>query len=61
MKNISKRLWYKQPAKEWNEALPIGNGRLGGMFLVRFITNEYNLMRILSGTVVQEIEIIQMH
>lgn len=24
-------LWYKQPAKEWNEALPIGNGRLGGM------------------------------
>jgi alpha-L-fucosidase 2 len=25
------RLWYKQPAKQWNEALPIGNGRLGGM------------------------------
>jgi len=24
-------LWYKQPAKEWNEALPIGNGRLGAM------------------------------
>jgi alpha-L-fucosidase 2 len=24
-------LWYKEPAKEWNEALPIGNGRLGGM------------------------------
>jgi alpha-L-fucosidase 2 len=24
-------LWYKQPAKEWIEALPIGNGRLGGM------------------------------
>ena len=22
------RLWYQQPAKEWNEALPIGNGRL---------------------------------
>lgn len=25
------RLWYPQPAKEWTEALPIGNGRLGGM------------------------------
>lgn len=24
-------LWYLQPAKEWNEALPIGNGRLGAM------------------------------
>jgi len=25
------RLWYKQPAGNWNEALPIGNGRLGAM------------------------------
>ena len=25
------RLWYKQPAKQWNEALAIGNGRLGGI------------------------------
>ena len=24
-------LWYKQAAKDWNEALPIGNGRLGAM------------------------------
>ncbi|HEY0042678.1 MAG TPA: glycoside hydrolase family 95 protein, partial [Flavisolibacter sp.] len=24
-------LWYNQPAKNWNEALPIGNGRLGAM------------------------------
>jgi alpha-L-fucosidase 2 len=24
-------LWYRQPAREWNEALPIGNGRLGAM------------------------------
>ncbi len=24
-------LWYEQPAKEWVEALPIGNGRLGAM------------------------------
>lgn len=25
------RLWYKAPAAEWEEALPIGNGRLGAM------------------------------
>ncbi|MBV9864574.1 MAG: glycoside hydrolase N-terminal domain-containing protein [Abitibacteriaceae bacterium] len=24
-------LWYRQPAREWTEALPIGNGRLGAM------------------------------
>ena len=24
-------LWYRQPAKQWVEALPIGNGRLGCM------------------------------
>jgi len=24
-------LWYKQPAKNWNEALPLGNGKLGAM------------------------------
>jgi alpha-L-fucosidase 2 len=25
------RLWYTQPATEWTDALPIGNGRLGAM------------------------------
>ena len=25
------RLWYEQPASNWNEALPLGNGRLGAM------------------------------
>lgn len=24
-------LWYNKPAADWNEALPIGNGRIGGM------------------------------
>jgi alpha-L-fucosidase 2 len=28
-------LWYRQPAKDWNEALPIGNGRLGAMIFGR--------------------------
>ena len=25
------KLWYKQPAKEWMQATPVGNGRLGAM------------------------------
>lgn len=25
------RLWYRQPAREWVEALPVGNGRIGAM------------------------------
>ncbi|MBK8478422.1 MAG: glycoside hydrolase family 95 protein [Opitutaceae bacterium] len=25
------QLWYRQPAAEWTEALPVGNGRLGAM------------------------------
>ena len=25
------KLWYNQPAKNWNEALPLGNGFIGGM------------------------------
>lgn len=24
-------LWYDRPASDWNEALPVGNGRIGGM------------------------------
>ncbi|MFN7280834.1 MAG: glycoside hydrolase N-terminal domain-containing protein, partial [bacterium] len=25
------QLWYERPASKWVEALPIGNGRIGGM------------------------------
>lgn len=25
------KLWYRQPAKVWTEALPLGNSRLGAM------------------------------
>lgn len=28
-------LGYNQPAKDWNEALPVGNGRLGAMIFGR--------------------------
>ena len=24
-------IWFDQPARSWNEALPVGNGRLGAM------------------------------
>ncbi|MEK7398766.1 MAG: glycoside hydrolase family 95 protein [Candidatus Poribacteria bacterium] len=41
-------LWYRQPAKEWVEALPIGNGRIsamvfGGVDKERFQLNEETL------------------
>jgi len=29
--NSHLKLWYKQPAQEWIDALPVGNGRLGAM------------------------------
>ena len=29
--NNESRLWYRQPAQSWLEALPLGNGRLGAM------------------------------
>ena len=25
------QLWYRKPAEQWEEALPLGNGRLGAM------------------------------
>ncbi|MBQ7981508.1 MAG: glycoside hydrolase family 95 protein, partial [Oscillospiraceae bacterium] len=31
MNKLSELLWYKQPAANWDEALPVGNGRIGGM------------------------------
>ena len=30
-KRSGMKLWYQQPAQEWAEALPVGNGRLGAM------------------------------
>jgi alpha-L-fucosidase 2 len=29
-------LWYDAPAKEWEEALPVGNGRLGAMVFGKY-------------------------
>lgn len=38
-----KKLWYKQPAEVWEEALPIGNGRLGGMVFGNTTTERIQL------------------
>lgn len=35
VQNNPSKLWYQQQAANWNEALPIGNGRLGGMVFGR--------------------------
>ncbi len=31
VKDKELKLWYRQPASSWEEALPVGNGRLGAM------------------------------
>ena len=35
MNKLSELLWYRQPAANWDEALPVGNGRIGGMIFGR--------------------------
>ena len=40
-------LWYKSPAKAWEEALPVGNGRMGAMIFEIHRKREYNSMRTL--------------
>ena len=39
----TERLWYDKPAKIWLEALPVGNGRLGGMVYGGTTTDEIQL------------------
>ena len=36
-------LWYHEPAENWNEALPIGNGRAGAMVFGRVGTEQLQL------------------
>ncbi len=48
LKQPDVKLWYNQPAKVWEEALPVGNGRLGAMvfghpFSERIQLNEESL------------------
>lgn len=31
IKNSKNMLWHQEPAANWNDALPLGNGKLGAM------------------------------
>lgn len=46
--NNQMKLWYDKPAENWEEALPIGNGRLGAMI---FGTVEQELLQLNEETV----------
>lgn len=37
------KLWYDKPAKEWTEALPIGNGRIGAMVFGNPVQEEFQI------------------
>lgn len=37
------KLWYRQPADTWNEALPLGNGRIGAMVFGKLQEGELQL------------------
>ena len=40
-KNVSDlKLWYDRPAKRGEEALPLGNGRLGAIVLIQRNVND---------------------
>jgi alpha-L-fucosidase 2 len=39
----SPTLWYRQPAAKWEEALPVGNGRLGAMVFGGVATDQIQL------------------
>lgn len=41
------KLWYEQPARQWEEALPLGNGQLGAMV---FGGIEHELIQLNEGT-----------
>jgi len=48
-------LWYAQPAAKWEEALPVGSGRLGAMVFITVetsYTNHYNQLCALQRSTV---------
>jgi alpha-L-fucosidase 2 len=50
--NSDLKLWYTQPASKWLEALPIGNGSLGGMIFggVEQEHIQFNEESLITGT-----------
>ena len=49
--NPATLLWYEGPAKEWEEALPVGNGRLGAMVFGKYWEEQFRLMKKRIGLV----------
>lgn len=45
----SLKLWYDKPAKQWVEALPLGNGRIGAMVFGDPAHERSNSMKKLFG------------
>ncbi|MDA3880277.1 MAG: glycoside hydrolase family 95 protein [Prolixibacteraceae bacterium] len=46
--NAQDEIWFEQPARDWNEALPVGNGRLGAMV---FGNVEYERIQLNEETI----------
>ena len=51
-KTPKESLWYTQPAEKWLQALPIGNGSLGGMIFggVQKEQIQFNESSLITGT-----------
>ena len=43
------KICFREEAKDWNEALPIGNGFLGAMVFGKSERNDFKLTKILFG------------
>ena len=41
-------LWYDKPARYWEEALPLGNGRLGAMVYGNPVTEQYRQVLLIK-------------
>ena len=51
-------LWYDSPAQHWEEALPLGNGRLGAMVYGDPVNEEIQLNEetVLIKTIIQKLK-----
>jgi len=47
------KLWYKQPASNWNEALPVGNGRPGAMVFGKVYNERIQVNEIKAGNFIK--------
>ena len=50
------KLWYRQPALQWDHSMPIGNGRLGAMIFCgvqseKIVLNEERIWRAMMGKI----------